>query len=151
MSGSINRPPKGEPFVWHTRELRQSDAWRAAGWGVRRLIDFLEIEHMAHGGRMNGKLKAPRRQLAAFGISNHLITKAIQEAERLGLIECFRSGMRRANTYALTWLPLHDGTPPSNRWRAFVASTRSSPVERPESQESGTTSAPSASGTSALR
>jgi hypothetical protein len=30
-----------------------------------------------------------------------------------------RGGMRVATTYALTWLPLHDGTPASNRWRLY--------------------------------
>ena len=119
MSGRINRPPEGEPFVWHTRELLESDAWRSAGRNVRRLIDFLEIEHMAHAGRQNGKLKAPRRQLAAHGIGRRLISKAIRDAEALGLVDCVRAGMRAANTYALTWLPHHDRAPASNRWRAF--------------------------------
>ena len=45
------------------RSLIQSDAWRAAGINTRRFIDFLLLEHMAHGGKANGKLKAPGRQL----------------------------------------------------------------------------------------
>ncbi len=119
MTGKINRPPHGEPFVWHTREMMESDAWRAAGCNVRRLIDFLEIEHMKHGGKRNGKLKAPWRQLVAYGIGRRLIAGTIRDAEALGLIDCVRAGMRAASTYALTWLPHSDGTLASNCWRAF--------------------------------
>jgi uncharacterized membrane protein len=64
-----NRPPAGESFVWLTRDLIRSDAWRSLGINVRRFIDFLWLEHMAKGGQQNGKLKAPHRQLEKFGIS----------------------------------------------------------------------------------
>ena len=43
MNGAAQRPPKGEPWCWETRELRASDAWRSAGINARRLIDFLLI------------------------------------------------------------------------------------------------------------
>ncbi len=99
-----------EPFVMLQRSLIQSDAWRAAGINTRRFIDFLLLEHMAHGGKANGKLKAPRRQLWEFGISARHVTAAINEAEELGLVDCHRGGMRVATTYTVTWLPLHDST-----------------------------------------
>ena len=100
----------GEPWVWETRELLASAAWRAQSINCMRLIDFLKIEHMANGGAANGKLKAPRRQLADFGIGEHFISDAINEAEALGLIDVSRGQRRRASTYTLNWLPLHDGT-----------------------------------------
>ena len=68
MKGNGHRPPAGEPFIWLTREILRSDAWRSLGINGRRFIDFLLIEHMAKGGQYNGKLKAPRHQLHAFGI-----------------------------------------------------------------------------------
>jgi hypothetical protein len=55
-----------EPFVMLPRSLIQSDAWRSAGINARRFVDFLLLEHMAHGGKENGKLKAPYRQLEQF-------------------------------------------------------------------------------------
>jgi len=112
-------PPSGESWIWQTRGLLSSDAWRSQSIGCHRLINFLMHEYMNHAGKHNGKLRAPRRQLEAFGIGAHSVTKAILEAEELCLLECHRGGMRVANVYTLTWLPLHDGTPPSNRWRLY--------------------------------
>jgi hypothetical protein len=105
------------------RELLRSDAWRSLGINERRLIDFLMIEHMRHGGQQNGKLKAPRQQLHAFGIGSHFVSSAITSAEERGLIRCDRGGMRVATTYALTWLATGDGLPPSHTWRAYQDAT----------------------------
>jgi hypothetical protein len=108
-----------EPWIKLFRQVLASDAWRSLGINARRFVDFLMIEHMNKGGKHNGKLRAPFRQLGAFGIGLRLIKDAIAEAEKLGLVDCHRGGMRVATTYALTWLPLHDGTPASDRWRAY--------------------------------
>ena len=105
------QPPKGEPWVKLARDLIASDAWSSLGINARRLLDFLMLEHMGRGGKHNGELKAPRRQLEAHGIGARYVTDAIQEAEVHGLIDCRRGGMRVAGLYSLTWLPLHDGTP----------------------------------------
>lgn len=120
MSGKASGPPVGQPWVWQTRELRTSDAWRSASINARRFVDFLLIEHMNNSGKANGKLKAPHRQLEAFGVGERHIAEAIREAEELGLVDCHRGGMRVATKYGLTWLPLHDRTPASNRWCAYV-------------------------------
>ena len=76
---------------------------------------------MRHGGRGNGKLKAPHRQLVALGVAPRKVTGCIRDLEELGLIECQRAGMRTATRYALTWLPCFDGKPPSNAWRNYRA------------------------------
>ena len=57
MSGK-GGPPKGEPWVWLTRDLLRSQAWRGLGINARRLVDFLLIEYMNHGGKRNGHLLA---------------------------------------------------------------------------------------------
>jgi hypothetical protein len=102
MSG----PPKGKPWVWLTRDLLRSASWQGLGINARRLVDFLLIEHMNHGGQANGFLLAPRRQLEEFGIGHRLITGAIEEARRAGLIDVKRGVGCRPSTFALTWLPL---------------------------------------------
>src|SRR5688572_19535116 len=56
------KPPQ-EQFAKMSRDLLRSDAWRSLGINERRVIDFLLIEHMSKGGRENGRLKAPYRQL----------------------------------------------------------------------------------------
>jgi hypothetical protein len=126
MKDTAQRPPNGQPFAWLTREILASDAWRSAGINTRRFIDFLLIEHMNRGGKENGRLKGPREHLRAFGIARRFASTAIDEAEALGLVNCYRGGMRVATTYALTWLPLHDGTPATNQWRSYRNSKLSS-------------------------
>jgi hypothetical protein len=116
---------KSESFVKLYRELLESASWRQLSINARRLLDFLMIEHMRHGGKQNGFLQAPRRQLWDFGISAHFISDAIAEVERAGLVDCKRGIGRRPSTYSLTWLPLHDGAEPSYRWRVASAKQHS--------------------------
>jgi hypothetical protein len=126
-----NQPPTGEPYVWLTRELLTSDAWRSLGINARRFVDFLMIEHMNKGGQHNGKLKAPDRQLREFGIDARYVARTIREAEEVGLVDCLRGGMRVATLYRLTWLEGHDGTPATNRWRTYrSANLTPVPVEK---------------------
>src|SRR5205823_12644118 len=101
--------------------LLESATWRGLGINARRFIDFLMIEHMRQGAKRNGFLLAPRRQLWEFGIGSHFVSDAIEEAERAGLVDCKRGTGRRPSYYALTWLPLADGTAPTNRWSVVSA------------------------------
>lgn len=119
MTGSPNRPPAGQPFIWETLEMLESDAWWSLSAGAHRFIDFLAIEFMRNGGKKNGRLLAPYRQLEDRVASKARIALVIREAEDLGFVDAFRGGQRVATTYALTWMPLHDGTPANNRWRHF--------------------------------
>ena len=112
-------------FVKLPRELLESDAWRSLGINARRFIDFLMLEHMRQGGKRNGFLLAPRRQLMEFGIGAHFVSDAIDEVDRLGLVDCRRGLGRRPSIYALTWLPLADGSEPSNGWRVASAKEHS--------------------------
>src|SRR5262245_60266061 len=114
---SKNRPPAGQQWIWLTRELLCSEAWRSLSINARRVVDFLWLEHLSHGGKKNGELKAPYNQLKAFGIGTHYIADAISEVEEKGLVDCRYNGMRVATAYAIGWLPLHDGTPPADRWK----------------------------------
>jgi len=111
---------KGEAFVKLPRDVLESASWRLLSINARRFLDFLMIEHMRHGGRRNGFLLAPYRQLYAFGIGAHFVNDAIEEVERAGLMDCKRGTGRRPNYYTLTWLPLADGAAPNNRWRSVV-------------------------------
>jgi hypothetical protein len=109
-----------EPFIMLPRSLLASQSWQTAGINTHRLLWFLMLEHLAHGGKHNGQLVAPRKQLADFGISEHCIGPAIAEAENLGLIDVIRGKGRAPNRYALTWLPLLGGIEPTNRWRHYL-------------------------------
>jgi len=134
MSGKFNRPPAGKSWIWLTLDMMKGDAWRSAGINTRRFIDFLMIELMQNGGRKNGKLKAPYHQLEQIGIGAQYIATAINEAEQFGLVHCHRGGERVATTYTLTWIPLCDGTPATDHWRAY-RSPKLKPWPEPKRQQ----------------
>jgi len=119
MTAQSPKPPKGEQFVKLFRDLLKGDSWRSQSINTRRFVDFIMAEHLAHGGQENGMLKAPYEQLEEFGIGARHIASAIRQAKDLGLVDCHRGGKRVASTYALTWLPLHDGSPATHRWRTY--------------------------------
>jgi hypothetical protein len=115
---TTHRKPQ-EPFAMLPRDLLRSDAWRSLGINERRLIDFLLLEHMRHGGRENGKLKAPWLQLVEFGAAKNQITGAIRKVEDCGLVLCERGGCWTTTLYTVTWVPLPNGSMPEQPWRHF--------------------------------
>ena len=123
-------PPEGENWIWHTLASLDSPAWRSRSIHCRRLIDFLEIEHLRHGGADNGSLLATYNQLEAFGIGRRFIFGAIREAEQRGpvVVECGgRKGVvlneLKRDAEALTaW---QDITPLArNEWICWVTSAK---------------------------
>jgi hypothetical protein len=103
-------PPEGQPWVWHTRELISSPSWRARSLNCRRLLEFLELDNMAHAGLENGFLHATWQQLERWGINRRLISATIKQAEDLGLVRLTRgSRASYAKTnptrFRLTYLP----------------------------------------------
>jgi hypothetical protein len=81
-----NRPPPDQPWIWLTRELLESEAWRTASIHVRRLIERLLVEHMAHGGTENGRLICTYADLTKAGIRRQRIPDVIRDAIQRGLI-----------------------------------------------------------------
>ena len=126
-----NHPPDGIPWIWHTIELFSSAAWLGRSINCRRLIDFLEIEHLKHGGNENGSLLAPYSQLVRIGIGRRLIAPAIHDAEQRGLVRVERGGKRgttmtELSRFTLTyhWTRskvngLWDWKQPTNDWKTF--------------------------------
>src|SRR5215472_14363528 len=106
----LHGPPEGQPWIWHTRELIASPAWRARSLNCCRFIEFLELDHMAHAGTENGFLHATWGQLEHWGINRRLIAKTIKQAESLGLIRLkrgSRASYAKTNPtmFRLTYLP----------------------------------------------
>jgi hypothetical protein len=121
----LNRPPSGEPWVWITREMLESDAWCSLSLAARKVLERVMLEHMAHGGTENGSLVVTYADFEKFGIRRKSIKSAITEAAALGFILITEKGRRSVGPsrwparYALDWLPLKDGTPPRNRWKTI--------------------------------
>lgn len=120
LQRKLHGPPKGEPWAWKTSGMLASPAHRSLSRYARLLLDFLEVEHSAHGGRENGNLKATYKQLAEFGIPRKQISRAISEAEAMGFIECDRGGRwnmtNRPNLFRLTWRADRENRPATNDW-----------------------------------
>ena len=120
-AASAHRPPKDEPWVWLTRELVSSAAWRSRSINVVRLINFLMVEHMNHAGTENGNLIATYDQLAQWRLTRSRIQPSTVEADFLGLLRIVRGGRwaqsNRPSTYRLTFLPDRNGNPPTNEWK----------------------------------
>jgi hypothetical protein len=122
-----NRPPEGEPWVWMTRSLLESDAWRTAPPNTRLFVDFLMIEHSLNGGCLNGKLVATFEQLERFGIRRMSIKDAQKDAIRRGLVYRTEKGSasagvgRRPHRFGIGWFAGYDGSAPPNRWKAYRA------------------------------
>jgi hypothetical protein len=120
-----NRPPKGEPFIWLSRELMESDAWRTAKIHTIRLVMRLMLEWMAHAGTENGRLACTYDDLVAFGIGRRLINRAIAGAVERGLVYRTEQGglsagdVKKPSRYGLGWLPGHDGSAAPNRWKDY--------------------------------
>lgn len=120
-----NRPPD-EPWVWLSREMLESEAWRSLSRASRLVIDRVILEHMAHAGTMNGSLAVTYSDFTKFGIRRQSLKGAITDAVTKGLLIITVKGRpstgddRWPTRYALGWLPMYDGTAPSNRWKQWT-------------------------------
>ena len=138
----------GHAWVPHTAELIASPAWRARSISAVRLIDRLELEHMAHAGKENGHLTLTYQQMEReAGICRRLIGPTIAEVEKLGLVKVAHRGgygggaRNNPSRYQLTYLPWKfipaTGAPiyqdPTNDWRAY----RGEPARSRAAQKSG--------------
>ena len=94
----------------------------------RRLIERAEIEHMAHKGLENGRLKLAYSQFVEWGISRGSIPAAIRYAVDAGFLEVMRRGYHlkeTPNEYRLTYFATRERTvtgayewsAPTNEWK----------------------------------
>jgi hypothetical protein len=124
----VSGPPRGESWVWHTAEMIASNAWRSRSINLIRLMERLELEHMMHAGKENGRLKVSYSQFVEWGIGRRFIRPTIDEGVRLGFIEV-TPGLKLKevpNAYRLTYLATNERTEtgttewhaPTNEWRS---------------------------------
>lgn len=116
-------PRKDEPWVWMSRDLISSPAFRAlSGNGLKIIFRVLE-EHMSHGGQENGELIVTHAQFADYGIRLASVAQAIQEAEYMGFIAVDRGtayrGGHEPNVYRLTWFGDFRDAPATNNWKGI--------------------------------
>ena len=119
-------PPEGQPFIWMTKNMLGSITHLALGIHARRILDFLLYEHMAHGGKENGNLAAPYKQLEVWGLTSADVRKGFEELFVTGFVRLTKQGLRTQGRgeparYALTWLPTMVGAleqaAPTHDWQ----------------------------------
>jgi hypothetical protein len=121
-----NRPPEGEPWMWVTKEMLESPAWRAMPLASRQIVERVMIEHMAHAGTQNGNLPVTYDNFVDYGVRRSSIKKAISIARKLGFLDVVVPGLRghgvarRPTLYGVPWLIREDWTPASNRWKPIT-------------------------------
>ena len=97
-------------FVSRPRQLVESPAMRVLSLAAHQALMRIEIEHMSHAGKENGKLPVTYRQLEEWGVRRHSVASGVRELVALGIIEITRRGysgaadMRAPNLYRLTYL-----------------------------------------------
>jgi hypothetical protein len=114
----------GGGFVPHTRDLIESAAMQVLSSDGLKVLQRIELEHLRHGGRDNGRLVVPYGDFIAYGIRHpRTISRGLKEAEALGLIEIRRGrggrGNAHPNLYRLTYLPAGNRGP-TDEWRQFA-------------------------------
>jgi hypothetical protein len=115
----------GGQFVMRRIDMLRSPAFCVLSLTGRRILDRLEIEHAAHGGRDNGKLPVTFADLKKFGITNRDdIARGIRELCALGFAELTRPGRagngehRAPNLFRITSQPAKG--PPTNEWQRIA-------------------------------
>jgi hypothetical protein len=100
-------PPRGARWVWHTDDMRTTERWRKMSLMCHRLLERIELEHMAHNGLENGRLKIAYSQFEDWGISRRSIPAAIKYAVAAGFLDVPKRGYHlkdTTNEYRLTYL-----------------------------------------------
>lgn len=119
--GLKNSPPNGEAWAWRTFALMESPAMRSLGINARKVLDRIEIEHLAHGRVENGNLIVTHQQFVEWGANHNAVGDAIDELRYKGLIDVLKGraglGSSHASRYRLTWIGACDGSPATNEWK----------------------------------
>jgi hypothetical protein len=122
-----NHPPTGEPFIWMTRQMLESPAYRVLSGGGHGVVARVALEHMAHGASLNGSLPVTYNDFEAYGIRRRSIRQFLEEAVVLGFVARTQKGRKAIGEfegapalYRVTWLPTHDGQAATNDWMKFA-------------------------------
>jgi hypothetical protein len=130
----LNAPPADQAWGWFTHELLESGAMRSLSINGRRVIDRIRLEHMAHAGLENGRLKVTWLDFEKFGINRRRIKSSIEEVTTVGIVAIEQPGRKAwgndqgdSTQYRLTYLPVADPgdyRPATNDWRRFGSNVK---------------------------
>jgi hypothetical protein len=137
MTNVADRPRAGQArfhkykikdaFIARPAEMLASQAWKVLNLSERRILDRLDMEHVAHGFKENGKLPVTYEDFMAYGVRRDSIPPSLRVLGRLRLAQITRPGRagnaehRYPNLYELTYQPTYSASngfiEPSHDWR----------------------------------
>jgi hypothetical protein len=125
----MNKKTNG-PFVLRRLEMMRSPAWRALSGAAKSVIERLEIEHMLHAGKANGRLICTYNDFVEYGIRRMSIAPGIRQGSAFGFVEITQRGRRspaggNPTHYRLTYLPTNT-CGPTDEWREVKPNRRQS-------------------------
>ena len=138
-------PPVGEPWIWLTRQMLASPAFRALSRAGFQLITCLMVEHLRRAGRENGRLAVSWNEFENWGINRGMIAQALDEVTRLGFVRVVDKGrpgygeaLGRRAIFRLTFAGVvgsDDSGPPTNDWQCISDAEASAIVDRSRAKE----------------
>jgi hypothetical protein len=120
---AMSRIKSKEPFVKHRRSMLESPAWRMLPHLAYQLLNRIELEHMRHGGKDNGRLVVTYTDVEKYAVCQNprAIAQAVRQAEALGFLIVTRGrggrgASRQPNQFRLTYLEGQNGGPATDEW-----------------------------------
>ena len=124
-------PPIGEPWIWLTRDMLESLAYRALSRAGLQMLACLMVEHCNHAGKENARLAVSWNAFEAVGIHRGMIQQTLDEVTRLGFVEIVDRGHRgygaalgRRAVFRLTFAGVVDSDKwgrPTNEWATIIS------------------------------
>lgn len=117
------------PFFARERAMYESPAFIALPDYAMRLLLRIELEHLQHGGKENGRLKVTYSDFAKYGLRRSTVAQAIVAAEAAGFLERTFRGRKSwgdakgaPGEFRLTSMCVRTDTdlqPPTRDWEKF--------------------------------
>ncbi len=130
-----------EQYVPRPRSMLESKAYRSLSLSAHRVLARIELEHLRHGGKDNGRLPVTQRNFVEYGVTAKRVLPAKKELIKKGFLRITKKGRSGKNgiatEYELTYLHANN-RPPTNNWKRYNGiSTEREPISREKGNRIG--------------
>ena len=120
-------------------DLLRSPAYTALNIHEIKTLRRIEIEHVEHGGKDNGRLPVTHADIKRHGVGHKYVTPSQRVLEGLGLIECTDRGragtgeFRKPNLWRLTYISTKSAAgwvEPTHEWAKIETPAEADQIAR---------------------